>query len=65
MKVQVSTLDIVPASLEKWQLDFLGGTVDKNLPANARDMGLIPCLERFRVLWRNEAPEPQLLSPCA
>ena len=27
--------------------DFPGGTVDKNPPANAEDMGLIPGLERF------------------
>ena len=27
--------------------DFLGGTVDKNLSANAGDMGLIPGLGRF------------------
>ena len=26
----------------KGTMDFLGGTVDKNLPANAEDIGLIP-----------------------
>ena len=30
--------------------DFLGGTVDKNLSANAGDMGLIPGLGRFHML---------------
>ena len=29
--------------------DFLGGTVDKNLLANARDIGLIPGLGRFHM----------------
>ena len=28
--------------LEKFKLDFTGGSVVKNLPASARDMGLIP-----------------------
>ena len=37
--------------------DFPGGTVVKNLPANAGDTGSSPCLGRSRV--------PQLLSPCA
>ena len=32
-------------------LDIPGGsTVDKNLPGNAGDMGLIPGLERFHML---------------
>ena len=30
--------------------DFLGGTMDKNLSANAGDMGLIPGLGRFQML---------------
>ena len=29
--------------------DFPGGTVDKNLPANAEDMGSIPDLRRFHM----------------
>ena len=29
--------------------DFAGGTVDKNLPANARDTGLIPGLGRAHI----------------
>ena len=42
-------------------LDFAGGTVDENLPANARDMGSIPDVERFLVPWSNRAHVPQLL----
>ena len=33
--------------------DFPGGTVDKNLPANAEDMGLIPGPGRSHMLWSN------------
>ena len=33
--------------------DFPGGSVVKNLPANAGDMGSIPDLERFHMLWSN------------
>jgi len=32
-------------------VDLPGGTVDKNLPANAEDTGSIPGLERFRMVW--------------
>ena len=35
-------------------------TVDKNLPANARDTGLIPGVEQFHM-----PHAPQLLSPCS
>ena len=45
--------------------DFLGGTVDKNLPANAGDMGSVAGPEGFHMLCSNSAPEPQLLSTCA
>ena len=31
--------------------DLVGGTVDKNPPAGAGNVGLIPGLERFHVLW--------------
>ena len=34
-------------------MDFLGGTVDKNLPANAEYVGLIPGLGRFHMLQSN------------
>ena len=33
--------------------DFPGGTVDKNLSANAGDMGLIPGRGRFHLPWGN------------
>ena len=33
--------------------DFPSGTVDKNLPANAGDMGLILGPGRFHMLWSN------------
>jgi len=32
---------------------FPGGSVGKKRPANARDMGFIPCLGRSHVLWSN------------
>ena len=34
-------------------LDFSGGPVVKNQPANAGDTGLIPGLERFHMLQSN------------
>ena len=36
-------------SARKWQGDFPGGTVGKNLPANTGNMGLIPGLGRFHM----------------
>ena len=33
--------------------DFPGGTGDKNLPANAGDMGSIPGPGRFHTSWGN------------
>ena len=57
--------------------DFLGGTLVKNLPANAGDMGSIPGPGKSHQPWSNKArvpqllslhsraPEPQLLSPWA
>ena len=44
---------------------FPGGSVVKNLPANAGDMGSIPDLGRFLMLQDNKAHDPQLLSPRA
>ena len=35
------------------QKDFPGGAVVKNLPANARDTGLMPGLGRSHMLWSN------------
>ena len=42
--------------------DFPGGTVIKNLPANAGDTGSIPRPGRSHVPWSNSARAPQLLS---
>ena len=33
--------------------DFPGGTVDRNLPANAGDTGWISGLGRFHMPWRS------------
>ena len=35
----------------KMLLDFPGGPVVKNVPANAGDMGVIPALGRSHMLW--------------
>ena len=39
--------------LEEFTLDFPGGAVVKNLPANARDTGSIPGLVRSHMLRSN------------
>ena len=44
---------------------FCGGSVVKNLPANAEGMGLIPGLRRSHVLPSSHAQAPQLLSLCS
>ena len=41
------------------------GTGDRDLPANAGDMGLIPGLGRFQMPQSNKATAPQLLSLCS
>ena len=46
----------------KWVGGFPGGTVVKNLPANAGDTGLIPVPGRSHIPRINEARVPQLLS---
>ena len=53
------------ATVRKEGKDFLGSAVDKNLPVNAGDMGLISGLGRFHMLWSNWACVPQRLSLCA
>ena len=45
--------------------DFLGGPVVKSPPANAGDMGSIPCSRRLHMPWGNKATEPQLMSLCS
>ena len=44
---------------------FPGGSVVKNPPANARDMGAIPGLGRLHVPQNNWAWVPQVLSLCS
>lgn len=44
--------------------DFAGGPVVRNPPANARNMGSIPGLGRFHMMWDKEACEEQLSIPC-
>ena len=46
-------------------MDFPGGTVGKNLPANAGDMSSVSSLGGFHTLWSNKAQAPQLLSLCS
>ena len=46
----------------KLKRDVPGGTVVKNRPASAGDMGLIPGPERSHMPWSNKACAPQLLS---
>ena len=48
--------------LKLWDRDFPGGTVLKNLPASAGDMGSIPDLGGFHMSQSNETRAPQLLS---
>ena len=50
-------------SIKRWGKGFPGGPGVENLPANAGDMGLIPGLGRFHLLWSSLARVPQLLSP--
>ena len=45
--------------------DFPGGSVVKNLPANAGDMGSSPGPGRSHMLQSNQAHVPQLLSLCS
>ena len=49
--------------LKKDNSDFPGGAMDKNLPANAGDTGLLAGLGRFHRPQSNEAHMPQVLSP--
>ena len=48
--------------LKKFVKGFLGGTVVKNPPANARDTGSSPGPGRSHMPWSNKARAPQLLS---
>ena len=44
-------------------MNFLGGTVDKNPPANAEDTGSISGPGRFHMLQTSQVQAPQLLNP--
>ena len=50
---------------KKRKVDFPGGPVVKNLPANAGDMGSISALRRFHVLRVEKACGQQLLCQSA
>ena len=50
--------------LKPSNVNFLGGTVDKNQPANAGDTGLISSAGRFHMWQSRAARGPQLLSRC-
>ena len=50
--------------VKRTQKGFPGGSVVKNLPANAGDTGSIPDLGRSHVPGGNSTPAPQLLSLC-
>ena len=51
--------------IKKELLDFLGGTVDENPPANAGNVGSIPAPGRFHMLQSTKACGPKVLSPRA
>ena len=55
-------LHVLDAQVIKMILDFPGGSVVKNMPASAGDVGSIPGLGRFHTLWGNWACGPQILS---
>jgi len=66
--LQVSQVLVVEGQREKkkpHKRGFPGGSVVKNLPANAGDVGSIPDPGRFHVLQSNYACAPQLLSLCS
>ena len=50
-------------TLKCTQEDFPGGSVVKNLPASAGDMGLIPRQGRLHMPRGNQVSVPQLLKP--
>ena len=52
----------IKGNTKKPNRDFPGGTVVKNPPANAGDMGSSPGLGRSHMLRGNKACTPQLLS---
>ena len=59
--LKLATLSIFQKTTEQ---GFPGGSVVKNLPANAEDKGSIPGLRRSHMPWSNWTLAPQLLSLC-
>ena len=61
----IAEIDSLPIFLNwnTFDIDFPGGIVVKNPPANTGDMSLIPGLGRFHLLQSNCTPVPQLLKP--
>ena len=53
LSVSSAASDVGYNSFRRKDRGFPGGAVDKNLPASAGDMGLIPRLGRFHVPRRN------------
>ena len=53
------------APLEDTLAGFPGGSMVRNPPANAGDMGSIPGSGRSYMLQSSQAHVPQLLSPCS
>ena len=49
--------------MKRISLDFRSGAVDKNLPANAGDMGSIPGPGRLQMLWSSKTQEPRWWKP--
>ena len=58
-------LDLCESSLKTSLPGFPGGTVDKNPPASAGDMGWTPGPGRSHMPWSNKACKPQLLNLCS
>ena len=56
------TRDTNDLQMQKCRNETSRGTVDRNLPANAGDTGLIPGLGRFHRPWATKAWVPQQLS---
>ena len=53
MEVQKGSILSSKSFESKWNRDFPGGAVDKNLPPNVGDMGSIPSLGRYHMPRKN------------
>ena len=63
--IRVPHLLLLRRMRQRSALDFSGGSVVKNLPANAGDMSSIPRPQRFHMPQSNYARAPQVLSLCS